>query len=265
LPRFRIAGLVVSAWVLGLAPAGAGPHAYGVLLTHLNPDIEYTTSTTTYAGQSDLDDCDQAVTEGPIIADRAQVWFVIASFANSPGPVDLGGATFGFANFSSRDISFGGYGACNDGDLEIPTSRWPGPREGTSVVWTTSPRSQDLVEIYWFATYVYDVVSVELTVHPQTEEARFATPSRHIDEAPVVDDVADFGILGFGEPGYNPCATAGPASGACCIWGQCRITRRDDCESQGGIYQGDNTDCFPDPCTHDEIETTWGLLKRMYE
>ena len=105
------------------------------------------------------------------------------------------------------------------------------------------------------------MVSIELTVRQDSQSAAFADPSI----PPEVDEVTDFGILGFGEPGYNPCATSGPASGACCIWGQCRITQREACESQGGIYQGDNTDCFPDPCTHDEIETTWGLLKKMYE
>jgi hypothetical protein len=251
-----------SVLVLGAASAGAGPHANGVLLTHLNSNIEYTTSTPSYAGESDLDDCREAVCEGSVVADRAQVWFVIASFAKSPGPVDLAGVEFGFANFSAGDVSFVGYGACNeDAGYEIPTDRWPGPREGTSITFTIAPRHEELVEIYWFATYIYDVVSIELTVRPLTEVAVFSDPS--IPQQ--VDDVADFGILGFGEPGYNPCANPGPASGACCIWGQCQITQRDACESQGGIYLGDHTDCFPDPCTHDEIETTWGLLKKMYE
>jgi len=250
--------------LLGAAAAGAGPHADGVLLTHLNTDIEYTASTVSYAGQSDLRDCREAVTEGPVVADRAQVWFVLASFAKSPGPVNLGGMEFGFADFRASRISFVGYGPCNDGELELPTSRWPGPREGTAISFMNAPRREELVEIYWFASYVYEDVSIELTVRPETETAQFATPG-YEGSPSVTDDAADFGILGFGEEGYNPCAAPGPASGACCIWGQCRIMQRDACESQGGAYQGDNSDCFPDPCQHDEIETTWGLLKRMYE
>lgn len=264
MPRRRTAWCWLAVLALGAAPASAGPHAYGVLLTHLNSDLEYTTSTISYAGLSGLDDCRDAVCEGSVIPDRAQVWFVIASFDDSPGPVDLGGVEFGFGNFNSSRISFAGYGACNDGDLELPTSRWPGPREGTSVAWATSPPRRSPVEVYWFATYVYDEVAIELSVRPETEVAQFAT-SGDDGAGAELDDVVDLGTLGFGAPGYNPCAASGPATGACCVWGMCRIAQRDDCESQGGIYRGDNTDCFPDPCDHGGVETTWGLLKKMYE
>lgn len=268
--RARIAWLVLFVAALGGGSAPAGPHANGVLIAHLNPDIEYTSTVPCYAGESALRDCRDAITEGPVVPDRAVVWFVLASFDRSPGPVNLAGVDFGFGSFDVRKISFVDYGSCfvdygscSDRFLEIPTDRWPGPREGTSLAVTADQGyREDLTEIYWFASYIYEPVAIELTTRPDLESELQGFASKEIP--PIMDEISDFGRIGFGEPGYNPCGS-GPLSGACCIWGECRITGRDACESQGGIYQGDNTDCFPDPCEHSAIETTWGLLKKMYD
>ncbi len=40
----------------------------------------------------------------------------------------------------------------------------------------------------------------------------------------------------------------GPATGACCLAGNCTIESEDDCTGMGGAYQGDGTDCDPNPC-----------------
>jgi hypothetical protein len=255
-----MAGIVALA--LG-GPAQAGPHANGALIFHLNPDLEYTVSSQGYEGQSGLRDCREAVTEGEVTSERAQIWFVLASFARSPGPVDLAGVEFGFGNYDAGRISFVGYRVCVDrvGDnfLEIPTDGWPGPRQGTSVAYLP-PRRTDPVELYWFATYVYGPVSIELGLRPETDMAWFSDPS----VPQQTDEAADFGILGFGQPGYNPCAQ-GPATGACCVRGECRMVTRSECESLGGSYRGDQRDCFPNPCSGTVIETTWSMLKKMYD
>lgn len=39
-----------------------------------------------------------------------------------------------------------------------------------------------------------------------------------------------------------------PTTGACCIDGICSITTEPDCTLMGGTYQGDGTDCDPNPC-----------------
>lgn len=176
-----------------------GPHAFGVLLTHLNPALEYTSSSTSYAGQSDLDDCAGAITQGRVLPDTAQVWFVIASLENSPGPVDLGGVEFGFGDFDSSRVSFVGWGACPGGSLEISTASWPGPGAGTALVFGSC--HYEMVELYWFACYVYAPLSIPLGPNPATGSASFLA-----GESYLTDEVADFGVLGFGEPGYSPCA-----------------------------------------------------------
>lgn len=38
------------------------------------------------------------------------------------------------------------------------------------------------------------------------------------------------------------------ATGACCRGTDCTVETQTSCESDGGIYQGDNTDCDPNPC-----------------
>jgi hypothetical protein len=40
----------------------------------------------------------------------------------------------------------------------------------------------------------------------------------------------------------------GPITGACCIGEECSITTEAACTEAGGTYQGDDTDCDPNPC-----------------
>jgi len=85
-----------------------------------------------------------------------------------------------------------------------------------------------------------------------------------VDEHPgkgTVINVADTSTrrhpVGGGSPG-------GAATGACCVGSVCSITTAADCASAGGIYQGDGTDCDPNPCLagtiqiHAELSGSWG-------
>jgi len=175
-----------------------GPHAFGVLVAHLNPALEYTSSGASYAGQSGLDDCAGAITQGRVLPDTAQVWFVIASLENSPGPVDLGGVEFGFGDFDSWRVSFVDWGTCPDGSFEIPHGDWPGPGTGTALAFGSC--HDVIVELYWFACYVYAPLSIPLGPNPATGGARFLAHESHLG-----DEVADLGAIGFGQPGYLPC------------------------------------------------------------
>jgi hypothetical protein len=56
-----------------------------------------------------------------------------------------------------------------------------------------------------------------------------------------------------------------PAVGACCIGDDCFLVGRDQCVSQGGLYQGDNVPCSPDPCPQVPVEKLgWGQIKVLY-
>jgi len=259
----RAAVLACTILLMGFLAPGrtwAGPHENGVFVPHLDASIEYTTTVATYAGQADLDECAKAVVQGNVNAEKAQVWFVVASFADSPGPVDLTGAEFGFGSFDSGSITFIAWGPSLPEVLEIPSSSgWPGPSEGvaTAMVDMESGETDEVVEIYWFATYVYSALTIPLSVNPATAKAT-ALSRRE------TDPIESLGALGFGQEGYNPCGIPPQPEGGCCLWGICAVLTREDCEAEGGRYLGDFTACFPNPCP-EPIETSWGILKKMYE
>lgn len=50
-------------------------------------------------------------------------------------------------------------------------------------------------------------------------------------------------------------------TGACCISGRCTITTESGCQGQ---YQGDGTDCDPNPCPTPTQDTSWGQIKATY-
>ncbi|MFH1144558.1 MAG: hypothetical protein V1774_08460 [Candidatus Eisenbacteria bacterium] len=245
----------------------AGPHDGGILIPHVNPSISYTSAVTDYSGQSNLSECGSAVVQGQVDSEKAQVWYVTACFADPPGRVSLAGFSFGLGSFDDGRMSFVswgdclGYGAGCD-ILEIPSAGWPGANTGVSVALVEAGpgASGEVVELYWFASYVYSAVTVPIGLNPMTDRAGFldsSTPQEY-------DEVADFGSMGFGQPGYNPSGTPSEPEGACCLWGLCDVLSLEDCEDQGGEYRGDFTVCFPDPCPQ-PIETSWGQLKQMYE
>jgi hypothetical protein len=64
----------------------------------------------------------------------------------------------------------------------------------------------------------------------------------------------------------NVCVTTGGVTptGACCgTDGTCSITTQADCR---GTYQGDGTDCDPDPCHPVPVhQGTWGSIKASYK
>lgn len=58
-------------------------------------------------------------------------------------------------------------------------------------------------------------------------------------------------LTGAGEEGGGGGVTPPPITntGACCIGTDCTITTETNCIDEGGIYQGNNTICSPNPCS----------------
>ncbi len=69
---------------------------------------------------------------------------------------------------------------------------------------------------------------------------------------PVTCEFTQIGDCGECPVGQTIITTASvrwvPCMGACCIAGLCSILTPANCLSFGGSYQGDGTDCDPDPC-----------------
>lgn len=228
---FRFA--ILSALFLpGLALAG--PNAGGSLVLHIAQSI--TTSYTNYCGSADLDRCDEAVVHAPG-NEQFVVIFVLAVFPNYVSP-RLSGVTFGIDyNLSG----FAHHGGC--ANLEVQSETWPDPGSGIGIVWTP-PKEDRITEVYWFATYAYPGTYFAVEGHP-LHGGTFDDDDVEI----ALDTIEDYGRIGFGEEqGYNPCL-AGLPKGACCDPdANCSIQIEQTCESFGGTYLGDDTECRFDTC-----------------
>ena len=217
-----------------LGSAYAGPNEGGTLILALSegtvysPDIDYCDSVTT-------PDCEGAVTNAPA-GTTPVVMNVLAAFPPPGGR--LSGIVWGI-NYNPDEVFIIDFGPC--GDFELPNSDWPATNSGTAITWL-SPQLEELVPVYWFAAYAYDGAELNLGIHP-TQGGQFGD-----DSIPSqLDDIAGFGSMGFGSnPGTVVCPVVGEPDGACCFPdGTCEITTEADC---GGVYQGDDTVCDPNPC-----------------
>ncbi len=260
-----IAGVL--AWALSdAALAQDGPHANAYLVPHVALDIEYTTSIDDYSGMSNLRSCDEISVSAPVpdAGDLTPVvWYVLAVFEDSPGPIEMYGIAFGLGDYDATNFEIYRSGDCFfNHTLELSTPGWPGPNTGTAVVGTDQYLTRDpITEIYWFASYVYGEAEIPLDINPQVGVGEIGTG----DTPPVMDEIytENYGRLAFGRQGYNPCEPI-PAAGACCFAEQCEVVTLEDCVAGGGEYMGDNTTCFPiNPCEPAQA-TSWGHLKQLY-
>lgn len=64
----------------------------------------------------------------------------------------------------------------------------------------------------------------------------------------------DDGLVTF--PTWSFTVTGGPTTGACCVGEVCSVETQDYCENTlGGVYQGNGTDCDPNPCLSQPCST----------
>ena len=197
----------------------AGPNAGGALLVHALEGITYTTehvygychprpddptaprnegaATITGRWVEDCSDVDSSFSD----AATPQVWVVYASFTDDNYP-SLAGVEFGIEY--SPGLRLLEWGSC--ADFEASTANWPASGSGTIVVWV-GEHEERLVPAYWFAGYApsspfeeQEGLHFSVTPHP-INGGHFADRS----PAPVLDDIALYGTLGFGQPGTAPC------------------------------------------------------------
>lgn len=226
-----------------------GPNTGAVLILHHNPYIEFTFGQD-YSGYSEIYDCESALTQVTVDEQdtRLAVFFLLAAFDDFASP-NLKALTFGI-DYDLASTPLAAQAPCGwPGSIfELYTDSWPLPGSGTAISYTEAVTSR-LVEIYWFAAYVYSWSSgsrFKVTDHPQRELDDMVDTS----VPPKVNQFEDYGRLGFGTEGYNPCATEGEAIGACCSRiGDCIIQTQTGCGLFAGYtFMGGGTTCNPNPC-----------------
>jgi hypothetical protein len=133
------------------------------------------------------------------------------------------GVTFGI-QYDAQELVVAGTGTCSE--FEIHTNDWPLPGSGIGMTWF-SPQREHLVELQWFSAYVLSdaaATTFALSEHP-TQGGSFGS-----DDPGPVDEIADYGELGFGTDGYLPCPD-GPVPAIESSWGNVKRAfhgRRDD-------------------------------------
>ncbi len=184
----------------------AGPNAGGVLLVH--------SANLTYEGINECgqgtapDSCGAVVSEiDNATSDSLKVWKVYAAFPPGSSP-RLKGLTFGVdyddAYGDSTGVVIRALGPC--ADFQLAMNGWPGDSTGTSLLWDDAQTSL-MTEVYWFAGYNYYGNPATFALIPHPEQGGY-----FIDDSKPgqMDPIADYGSLGFGQPGYVPsCAIGG--------------------------------------------------------
>jgi len=177
-----------------------------VLLLHANLNLTYTVTESDWCGLAGLTDCESVNTSVPPDRTDLTVFFALAAFPESASPA-LKGVTFGLT-YDPEKIYIISSGSCADFELAEPG--WPAPDSGVALTWNTALQAT-LAELYWFAGYAdpeTDPAELSLVAHP-TQGAAFAD-----DSVPsILDDVADFGVLGFGSSGSSSCPASGESGG----------------------------------------------------
>ncbi len=237
--------LALLSLAMGSASAQETNLAGGVMIAHHPAGLAYTSDAVdwcaTYAGAPLTDSAQQNnMITGDPNADEAFVWFVVAAFAQDKVWC---GTQFGLGHFSADDFYIDGYGACLLDNLEIPTSGWPGPNEGTAVVATSTQWSGNYQPVYWFGGYCYGETVVSLDVDPSVGFIGFGNC-----EAPSQTWAAEGGSMGIFTDGVAVHPQEQEPPQACCDeFGACELLIPADCEAGGGIVDDSET-CDPNPC-----------------
>lgn len=229
--------LAVAAMTCMGTAALAGPNEGGTLIAALSEGTVYTTDIEDYCGSVTTSTCEGAVTTAPAAGETGVVLNILSAL---PAGGRMMAIAFGWDY--PADLSVAAAAPCGDIVIELPSAGWPGPGTGTAMTWSTVKTG--LVEVYWAGVYSYGPGTLTLQGHP-TQGGVMADDAIPANEDPI----AGFGTFGFGVPGSVACPVDTPdPTGACCVGPDCSIQTAADCEAAGGIYQGDDTVCNPNPC-----------------
>jgi hypothetical protein len=228
--------------MLMVSMARAGTNEGGVLLIHAAPEIQ---SSTGLCGWANLRDPKDAVTQVP--ADGNKIPFCIyAAFDDFARP-DIQGVNFGIEYTGDVNVVWDNSNTC--ADFVLAEEGWPASRTGIALTFMNRPLKRQINEVCWFVGYAYSPGTVKTIACPGPSTSQFYGAFFGDESVPsVLDAVEGFGILGFGQQGFNPMG-GDDATGACCNSnGACTVQTRGGCDTMGGSYIGDNEACFPSPC-----------------
>ena len=183
------------------------------------------------------------------------VWYVLAAWNE---PKEWCGVQFGFDDYSLACWSFLECEPCYPVDgLELSSSNWPGPNEGTAIVTTVAPWEGNWLPVYKFSGYAY-AQSYGSTVIPITDYdpgigpfcgfSNCLNPPQDFLVEPNVGTEIRRGGMGINTDGLRAAPQEFVTTAVCCIGTYCLLETEAACDYLGGEWHVDETTCWPNPC-----------------
>ncbi len=259
--RMRSMPVIVALLVGTLAPIGLGGEAVladsndlslGVLIAHYVPELIYSSGPPAGGwceayGPCAISSLAEANVQVSTEDSLGAVWYVIAAWESEEKR--WCGVEFGLGEYDPAVLRILSAAPCFPVEgLELSTSGWPGPGEGTAFVVTGNPWEGNYVPVYAFGSYAYGTYGAQTLVALDVDPAMGVCAFASCPIPPTVFSVAaaQRGALGINTPGVLP-EFAPPETWACCIGFNCLMLTELDCTLAGGIwFQG--FDCDPNPC-----------------
>ncbi len=227
-----------------MATASADPTdlGWGVLVSHYVPDLVFSSDPPAEGWceaywQFGLHSCRNQTNRVDVGGYLGCCWFVLAAWSSEKEWCE---AEFGLGHYDARVFSFVDWGPCYPSvGIEVPTSGWPAPNEGTAFLSTGEPWTGNLLPVYYFGGYAYSDFGPEiipLGVNPATGLAGTA----NCLQPHGFWEADQLGGLGINSDGIFVCPTA-----VCCdtVTNECHIMNQADCEEMGGLWDPRGHDC----------------------
>ncbi len=180
------------------------------------------------------------------------VWYILAAWEGEDK--QWCGTEFGFGNYDASCFTYMDAFPCfPDEGLEIPTSGWPGPNEGTAFVTTTEPWMGNWLPVYFFDGYVYGYgvsTQIQIDEDPATGFVGFGnceTPPLQYTLFPI-----GRGALGINTDGVVPQFEQLEPWACCFADGHCEMIIEYLCYPAGGVEWLEGVPCDPNPCPQPE-------------
>jgi hypothetical protein len=225
----------------------------GALIAHYCAELVYTTPPPLEGwGQYYLDN--YAITSSAQQVTRidyspdASIWFVLSAWDSEK---EFCSVQFGFGDYYAPTYEFIEHGPCFGGTgLEVASSGWPGPIEGTAFVVSDLPWTGNYVPVYHFIGYAYEYQAT-IPLVPDPSVAQPFGGFGNCASPPDAYAAVCFGAMGINADG----AACHPASQmrACCVSNTCYLLTYSECTALGGEWHLEWISCDPNPCAGADV------------
>jgi hypothetical protein len=159
----------------------------------------------------------------PTFSHGCPTWKVYAAFPGNSQPrlkALSWGMTYDLASLYLGGVALPGL----EGNI-ITTPDWPSSGSGVTMTFD-NVQTTELVALFTFVGFTYYASQLPGVVWRTWAHPTVPSVFQDGSLVPVEDDIADFGTIGFGVPGYTPCPEPLPVPAVETSWGQLKAIYR---------------------------------------